>query len=117
MPPEKRVIRVYVFKDDGLFDSYKVYPPVVILRANDKFEDAFQIVNAADEAASWVAPDVLEEEDKVGIPDNAREEIKPGTPSKKWKVRIKKLVVVEYEIKIDGHKVKGNSDPRIIIDP
>ncbi len=31
-------IRVYVYKDSGFIDSYKVFPPLVVLSRNDKFE-------------------------------------------------------------------------------
>jgi hypothetical protein len=105
---------VYVYKDEVIIGSdYKAYPPIVILRGNDKF----QIVNTTDETASWVAPDVLEEDKEGPQGANQQEDIKPKQKSKFWRVRKKELAVVEYKIKVGAHHAHGNSDPRIIIDP
>lgn len=46
-------IRVYVYKDPGFIDSYKVHPPIVVLSGNDKLE----LVNTVDDHdAFWTVP-------------------------------------------------------------
>ena len=98
--------RVYVYKDPGFFDSYKVFPPVIVIDQSDKFE----IVNTTDHDAF------------VTIPDNTFQgaAIKDQKVTKKNKSDQKSPkagpIGVEYKIKVDGHDAQGNSDPVIIID-
>ena len=99
--------RVYVYKDSGLFDSYKVFPPVIVIEQNDKFE----LVNTvADHEAILTIPDGpfvggAVNGEHVGKKDKSTTKTpKPGPAA------------VEYEVKVDGHKAHGNSDPVIIID-
>ncbi len=100
-------IRAYVFRDPGVFDSYKVYPPVVIVTAGDTFE----LVNTVhDKDAEWTVPDQFENGSK-------KEKIKPKDRSKNKLKRDAVVAAVEYKVKVDGHEAKGNSDPVIIIDP
>ena len=101
-------IRAYVYKNSGLIDSYKVYPAVVVLSKNDKFE----LVNTvSDHDAFLTIPgDPFEgkeiKDEKVG----KRSRSSQKTPKDM-------LIAVEYEVKVDGKKASGNSDPVIIIDP
>ena len=55
-------IRVYVYKDPGFIDSYKVHPPIVVLSGNDKLE----LVNTVDDHdAFWTVPkDPFQGDDK-----------------------------------------------------
>jgi hypothetical protein len=106
-------IRAYVYRDPGVFDSYKVYPPIVIVSAGDTFE----LVNTVDEKyakyAEWTIPDQLENE--KGYKD--KEQIPPKGRSKNKLKKDAVVAAVEYKVKVDGHEAKGNSDPVIIIDP
>jgi hypothetical protein len=101
-------IRVYVYKDSGFIDSYKVYPPIVVLSGNDKLE----LVNTVDNHdAFWTVPN----DPFQGGPIN-NEKVLPKSRSSQ-KTPKNALVAVEYEVKVDGKKASGNSDPVIIIDP
>jgi len=99
--------RVYVYKKHGLIDDYRVFPPVLVLDHNDKF----QLVNTTDHDAFVTIPDDPFEGGPVKaekIPKkskSAEKQPKAGTFG------------VEYEVKVDGKKAEGNSDPVIIIDP
>ena len=99
-------IRAYVYKQDGIFDSYRVFPPVVILGKNDEFE----LVNVTDKDADLKIP-----AGPFGEPisETVKKNGKHSTPKKPKDG----LFVVEYEVKVDGKKAEGNSDPVIIIDP
>ena len=98
--------RAYVYKVPGFIDSYKVFPPVIVIEQNDKFE----LVNTvADHEALLKIPDGVfmggAVEEPVGKKDKSSTKTpKPGP------------LGVEYEVKVDGHKAHGNSDPVIIID-
>lgn len=100
-------IRAYVYKQDGIFDSYRVFPPVVILRKNDDFE----LVNVVkDKEANLKIP--------AGPFGEAITETVPGNGQRSTPKKPKDgLFVVEYEVKVGGKKAEGNSDPVIIIDP
>ena len=101
-------IRAYVYKDPGFIDSYKVYPPLVVLTKNDKF----QLVNTVSDHAAFLT-----------IPDDPFEggaitDLKiPAKTRSGEKTPKEMLIAVEYEVKVDGKKASGNSDPVIIIDP
>jgi hypothetical protein len=99
--------RVYVYRDPGLFDSYKVFPPVIVLDQNDKFE----VVNTvADHDAFVTIPDGTFQGNAVKdqkVPKKSKSDTKTPQAGP---------IGVEYEIKVDGHKAHGNSDPVIIID-
>jgi hypothetical protein len=101
-------IRAYVYKDSGFIDSYKIYPPVVIVTKNDTFE----LVNTVDNHdAEFTVPSQFD------YNGPQPEKIKPGKKSSKTLKNNAVVAAVEYEVKVDGHKAKGNSDPVIIIDP
>ena len=99
--------RVYVYRDPGFFDSYRVFPPVIVIEQNDKFE----VVNTVDDHDAFVT-----------IPDGTFQgaAIKDEKVTKKNKSGTKTPnagpIGVEYKIKVDGKDAKGNSDPVIIID-
>ena len=99
--------RVYVYKDPGLFGSYKVFPPVIVIEQNDKFE----VVNTVDDHDAFVT-----------IPNGTFQgaAINGQKVEKKNKSDTKTPNVgpigVEYKIKFNGQDAKGNSDPVIIID-
>jgi hypothetical protein len=101
-------IRAYVYKDPGFIDSYKVYPAIVVLSKNDKFE----LVNTVDDHdAFWTVP----QDPFEGGPIN-KEKLSPRSRSKQ-KTPKDMLIAVEYEVKVNGKNASGNSDPVIIIDP
>ena len=43
--------RVYVYKNPGFIDSYKVFPPVIVIEQNDKFE----LVNTVDDHDAFLS--------------------------------------------------------------
>ena len=98
--------RVYVYKDPGIFDSYKVFPPVIVIDQNDKF----QIVNTTDKEAKVTIPAGTFKGGAINqkpVPKkNKSDEFEPEAGPN----------AVEYKIKVDGHDAHGNSDPVIIID-
>jgi hypothetical protein len=100
--------RAYVYKVPGLIDGYKVFPPVIVLDQSDKFE----LVNTVDDHDAFLT-----------IPDGpftggAVKGEKIGPKSKSTAKQPKAGTFgVEYEVKVDGKKASGNSDPVIIIDP
>ena len=101
-------IRAYVYKvSAGIFDAYKVYPPVVVLSANDTFE----LVNTVeDHDCLWTVPG---EPFDHGLIKNER--IPPkGRSTKAPKNNL--LVSVEYQVQVDGKRATAHSDPVIIID-
>jgi hypothetical protein len=103
-------IRAYVYKDSGTVGSdYRVFPAVVVLSKNDKF----QLVNTTDHDATWTVPvDIFAKpitNDPVPKKSRSGEKIP--------KESLDGPIGVEYEVKVDGHTAKGNSDPVIIIDP
>jgi hypothetical protein len=101
-------IRVYVYKDPGFIDSYKVYPAIVVLSGNDKLE----LVNTVDNHdAFWTVP----KDPFQGGPITG-EKVPPKSRSSQ-KTPKNALIAVEYEVKVDGKKASGHSDPVIIIDP
>jgi hypothetical protein len=101
-------IRAYVYRDAGFIDSYKVYPAIVVLSRNDKFE----LVNTVDDHdAFWTVP----KDPFSGGPIN-NEKVSPKSRSSQ-KTPKEILIAVEYEVKVNGKKASGNSDPVIIIDP
>ena len=98
--------RVYVYKVPGLFDSYKVFPPVIVLDKNDKFE----LVNTVDKPALLTLPDGFFQgppvhKDPVGPKNKSGEKTPNPGP-----------FGAEYKIEVDGKDAHGNSDPVIIID-
>ena len=100
--------RAYVYKKSGLIDDYKVFPPVIVLEQSDKFE----VVNTvAGHDAFLTIPDGPFEGggvkgEKIGSKSrSSAKQPKPGAFG------------IEYEVKVDGKKASGNSDPVIIIDP
>jgi hypothetical protein len=101
-------IRAYVYRAPGLIDSYKVYPPLVVLSKNDKF----QLVNTvSDHAAFLTIPgDPFEGAAIRDLKIESKARSGEKTPRET-------LNAVEYEVKVDGKKASGNSDPVIIIDP
>lgn len=101
-------IRVYVYRDPGFIDSYKVYPPIVVLSGNDKFE----LVNTVDDHDAFLT---IPKDPFEGGPINGEKVPKKSRSSQKTPKDA--LVAVEYEVKVDGKKASGNSDPVIIIDP
>ncbi len=101
-------IRAYVYEDSSLLGIYKVFPPIVVLSKNDKFE----LVNTVrDHDAFLTIP---------GDPFDGgaikSEKILPKSRSGQ-KTPKDMLIAVEYQVKVDGKKATGNSDPVIIIDP
>ena len=100
-------IRAYVYKDSGLIDSYKVYPPVVVLGKNDQFE----LVNTTDDEAVLKIPEGPFEggrvDEKIGKHSKSNAKIPKETPP----------LAVEYQVTVDGKKATAHSDPVIIIDP
>ena len=99
--------RAYVYKVPGLIDGYKVFPPVIVVEKNDKFE----LVNTVDDHDAFLT-----------IPDGPfegggvkGEKIGPRSKSSAKTPR-EGVFGVEYEVKVDGKKASGNSDPVIIID-
>ena len=104
-------IRAYVYRDEVFIDSYKVYPPVVILDKNDKFE----LVNTVDdhEAVWTVRRDIFD----GGLID--KKKIGPGKKSgeKTPKQSIQDAIGVDYQVEVNGHTAHAHSDPVIIIDP
>ena len=101
-------IRVYVYKDSGFIDSYKVYPPIVVLSGNDKFE----LVNTVDNHDAFLT---VPRDPFQGGPINNEKVVPKGRSGLKTPKNA--LAAVEYEVKVDGKKASGNSDPVIIIDP
>ena len=101
-------IRVYVYKDSGFIDSYKVYPPVVVLSGNDKFE----LVNTVDNHDAFLT---VPKDPFQGGPINGEKVLPKGRSGLKTPKNA--LAAVDYEVKVDGKKASGNSDPVIIIDP
>ena len=106
-------IRAFVYKEPVvrgvLGDSYKVFPPVVILSKNDKF----QLVNATDQdVLLTIPPDVF------STPAN-RKKVDKGKKSAEFSPRenLEIAIGVQYEVEVDGKKATANSDPVIIIDP
>ena len=101
------VKRAYVYKVPGLVDAYKVFPPVIIVEKNDKFE----LVNTVDDHDAFLT-----------IPDGPFEggAVKGERVGPKSKSTAKApregIFGVEYEVKVNGLKAQGNSDPVIIID-
>ena len=108
--------RVYVYRDEGLIDSYKVFPAVVILRGkgDKKDKDKFELVNTLeDKEVSLTIPgdrfeDGLIKDVKIG----PGQTYGPKTPKDR-----NYPVGIDYEVKIGSTKAKANSDPVIIIDP
>ena len=108
--------RVYVYRDAGLIDSYKVFPAVVILRGKEGADkkDKFELVNTLDdkEVSLTVPGDRFEggkiEDVKIG----PGQTYGPKTPKDR-----NSPIGVDYEVKVGATKAKGNSDPVIIIDP
>jgi hypothetical protein len=101
-------IRAYVYKDPGFIDSYKVYPPLVVLSRNDKFE----LVNTvSDHDAFLTIPGDPFEGGAI------KEQRIPPKGRSGEKTPKNMLFATEYEVKVDGKKASGNSDPVIIIDP
>jgi hypothetical protein len=99
--------RVYVYKKPGLIDEYRVFPPVIVLDHRDKFE----LVNTADHDAFLTIPDDPFEGASVKA-----EKIPPKSKSAEKQPKAGTFGV-EYEVKINGKRAEGNSDPVIIIDP
>jgi len=99
-------VRVYVYKETAGIDEYRVYPGIVVLEKNDDFE----LVNVSGDTAIYEMP--------AGPFANA-----PITESVQDKHAKNKTVLgnasaqaVEYVVKVNGKRAKGNSDPVIIID-
>jgi hypothetical protein len=103
-------IRAYVYKDEGFFDSYKVYPPVVVLGNGDKFE----LVNTVDgHDAVWTVPG-----DPFQGGTITDKHIAPHKKSgEKTPKSSQDAIAFEYKVKVDGHDAHAHSDPVIIIDP
>jgi len=99
--------RVYVYKNPGFIDSYKVFPPVIVIEQNDKFE----LVNTVDDHDAFLS-----------IPDGTfqggsiKEEKVPKKSKSGPKTPNAGPLGVEYKVKVDGKEAHGNSDPVIIID-
>jgi hypothetical protein len=102
-------VKAYVYKVPGVFDSsYRVYPAVVVLSANDKF----QLVNTVDDHdAELSVPEGVFDGGEVKKEKVAR---KSASTEKTPKNAI---VSAQYKVHIDGEDASGNSDPVIIIDP
>lgn len=99
--------RVYVYKNPGIFDSYKVFPPVIVIEQNDKFE----LVNTvSDHEAILTIPDGVFEGGAVNG-EHVGKKNKSTTKTPKAGP-----IGVEYKVKVDGKDAHGNSDPVIIID-
>ena len=98
--------RVYVYKDEGFIDTYRVYPPVTILHKQDDIE----LVNYADAEARW--------EVRAGVlgDDPVDERVDPGKTKTKKAMKDGPLVA-EYKVHVDGKRAHAQSDPVIIIDP
>jgi hypothetical protein len=102
-------IRAYVYKDQK-FGFYKVSPAVVVLSISNK--DDFELVNTDVDhpEATWTVPiDIFASPIK-------KEKFKKRSGKKTPKSR-SDVIVVEYEVEVDGKKAIGHSDPVIIIDP
>ena len=102
------IIRAYVYKDPGFVDSYKVYPPLVLLSRNDKFE----LVNTVSDHEAFLT---IPGDPFQGEP--IKDEKIPKKSRSGQKTPKDMLFATEYEVKVDGKKASGNSDPVIIIDP
>ena len=101
------VKRAYVYKVPGLVDAYKVFPPVIVVEKNDKFE----LVNTVgDHDAFLTIPDGPFEGGAV-----KGERVGPKTKSTAKTPR-EGVFGVAYEVKVDGQRAIANSDPVIIID-
>ena len=100
-------IRAYVYKDSGFIDSYKVYPPVVVLTKNDQFE----LVNTTDDEAVLQIPEGAFEGGGVD------EKIRKHSKSNAKTPRNVPPLAVEYQVTVKGKKATAHSDPVIIIDP
>jgi len=101
-------VKAYVYKVPGLIDSYRVYPPVVILNKGDKF----QLVNTVDDhdAELTVPAGVFEN----GAIDKEKINKRSGSTEQTAKDTI---IGVQYKVKVDGKDASAHSDPVIIIDP
>ena len=99
--------RVYVYKNPGFIDSYKVSPPVIVIEQNDKFE----LVNTVDDHDAFLT-----------IPDGPFEggAVKGERVGPKAKSTAKTpregVFGIGYEVKVNGQRAIANSDPVIIID-
>jgi hypothetical protein len=98
--------RVYVYKETGFIDSYRVYPAVTILRKNDSIE----LVNCTDVDAEWEVPAGVLAAHKVTKSVKKRK-------SDFLDATIEGPAGAEYEVKVGGKKAQAQSDPVIIIDP
>ena len=98
--------RVYVYKKHGLIDDYRVFPPVIVLDHNDKF----QLVNTADHDAFLTIPDdpfeggPVKDEKIAESPSRAENSPRPAPSA--WSTRSRST----------ERKRRGNSDPVIIIE-
>jgi hypothetical protein len=101
--------KAYVYKVDDVFTPYRVFPPVVVLTRNDKFE----LVNTVDDHdAVWSVPDGFFEGDSI----NDRKIGRRSTSGEKTPKSNSRLST-QYAVEVDGKRATGNSDPVIIIDP
>jgi hypothetical protein len=101
-------IRAYVYKETSGIDSYKVYPAIVVLGKNDKFE----LVNVVDDHDAFLT---IPKDPFEGGPIKEEKVSPRGRSSQKTPKNT--LIAVEYQVKVSGKKASGNSDPVIIIDP
>ena len=98
--------RAYVYKDTEGIDGYRVYPPVVIIKANDDFE----LVNVSGDTATWKIP-------AGPFSDSPITESVPDKDAKSKKAKADSSgQAVEYVVIVNGKRAKANSDPVIIID-
>lgn len=107
--------RVYVYRDEGLIDSYKVFPAVVILRGKGAGQkDKFELVNTLDdkEVSLTIPGDRFEDGPIKDVKIGPGQTYGPKTPKDR-----NSPIGIDYEVKIGATKAKGNSDPVIIIDP
>lgn len=101
-------IRAYVYKETSGFDSYKVYPAIVVLSRNDKFE----LVNTVDDHDAFLT---IPKDPFEGGP--IQDERVPPRGRSGQKTPKNTLIAVEYRVEVKGKKASANSDPVIIIDP
>ena len=98
--------RAYVYKDTEGIDGYRVYPPVVIMKANDDFE----LVNVSGDTAIWKMPAGPFSDVPV------TESVSDKTGKTKTSKDNSEGMAVEYVVLVNGKRAKAHSDPVIIID-
>jgi len=96
--------RAYVYKETKGIDSYRVFPPVVVLGQGDQFE----LVNLSGDPAALTV--------KAGVFGGAVQQNIPHGQGSGIKVAGNAAIAAEYKVVVKGKDAQGNSDPVIIID-